>query len=126
MNLGRAFLKLNWDVFFQKVGIELGFKSPKALQYLYKGADHHKLWHLFEIIYPALALELLVPYVKFCKGVQTEQSCEGYWVWSKDITDPNYLYMQHVLSHLHALMTLRAGIFRITLFTVYLPRGQYI
>ena len=36
MNLGRAFLKMNWEILFKKVGIELGFKSPRALQYFIK------------------------------------------------------------------------------------------
>jgi len=78
MNLGRAFLKLNWEVLLKRVGIELGFRSLKALQYLHKGADHHKLWHLFEIVYVALTLELLVPYVYHCVREKTEPSCQGY------------------------------------------------
>lgn len=109
MNLGRAFLKLNWEIFFKRVGIELGFKSFKALQYLHKGADHHKLWHMFEIVYSALTLELMVPYARFCKESKEPSSYEGYWVWSQEVVDPNYLYMQQVFTHLHALMTLRAG-----------------
>ena len=109
MNLGRAFLKLNWEVLFKKVGIELGFRSLKALQYLHKGADHHKLWHMFEIVYSALPLELLVPYVNHCASEKTEPSCDGYWAWSQEVVDPNYVYMQQVFSHLHALMTLRSG-----------------
>ena len=64
MNLARAFTKLNWDVFLGKLGFVLGFKSPKAQEYLRKGADHHKLWHLLEILNVSLTLELLVPYVK--------------------------------------------------------------
>ena len=51
MNIGRAFVKLNWDVFVRSSGFTLGFQSPKASAYLHKGADHHKLWHLLEIKY---------------------------------------------------------------------------
>ena len=111
MNLGRAFLKLNWEVFFRRIGIELGFKSVNAMKYLQKGSDHHKMWHLFEIVYPAICLELLVPYVDFCKSTGDKPTCNGYWDWSRDAIDPNYIYMQQVVSYLHALMSLRSGMF---------------
>jgi len=97
MNLGRSFVKLNWEIFVKCAGYNLGFKSPKAMSYLYKGADHHKLWHLFEIIYSAITLELVYPYVKDC--------------------DDKGIYMQHVaMNYLHALMMLRAGKKMLTFF----------
>ena len=70
------------------------------MQYLYKGSGHQKLWHMFEIAYQALGLELLTPYVKCCKDWKITPS---------DISDPNYGYMQQVLTHLRALMTFRSG-----------------
>ena len=110
MNLGKAFVKLNWDIFVRTVGMSLGFNSPKAQEYLKKGSDHHKLWHLLEIMYGAITLELLVPYVKEFKQQQKTATCDGYWLWSQDVKDPNYCYLQTaVLTHLHALMMLRAG-----------------
>ena len=110
MNLARSYTKLNWEVFFRILGITLGFKSPKAQEYLHKGADHHKLWHMLEILYTALSLELIVPYVKECISSTKRASCDGYWEWCSDIEDPNYLYIQNsVFTHLHALMMLRSG-----------------
>ena len=109
MNLARAFTKLNWDIFMKHVGMELGFKSLKAQQYLQKGADHHKLWHMLEVLYSALNLELLYPYVIQCKSDGIEASVDGYWNWCHKVANPNYLYMQHAFTNLHALMSLRAG-----------------
>ena len=119
MNIARAFTKLNWDIFVGKLGYELGFKSPKAQQYLHKGADHHKLWHLLEILYTGLGLELMVPYVKECILTKTPVSCKGYWDWSTNVKSSNYIYIQHaVLTQLHGLMMLRSGSFILFLVNV--------
>ena len=86
MNVARSFIKLNWEVFTKCFGGILGFKSPRAQEYLKKGADHHKLWHFFEILYMSISLEL-------------------------SIQDPNYIYMQHsVFTYLHAMMMMRSGL----------------
>jgi len=80
------------------------------MSYLYKGADHHKLWHLFEILYTAIILELVYPYVKDCHDKGTVASRDSYWEWSDQAKNPNYIYMQHVaMNYLHVLMMLRAG-----------------
>lgn len=110
MNLCRAFVKLNWDVFTSDLGKTLGFQSPKAQEYLKKGSDHHKTWHFLEILYSSLSLELLVPYTKNCISQKETPSVTGYWEWCKDVEDPNYIYLQNsVFTQLHALMMLRAG-----------------
>ena len=49
INIAKSFMKLNWEVFNKQLGYILGFKSPKAQDYLKKGADHHKIWHFYEI-----------------------------------------------------------------------------
>ena len=112
INAGRAFTKLNWEIFASKLGFILGLKSPKVQEYLKKGSEHHKLWHFLEILYISISLELMVPYVKGCISLGTTPNSNDYWNWCKDIDDPNYLYMQHaVFTHLHGLMMLRAGKF---------------
>ena len=111
MNAARSFVKLNWDIFVKDVGKELGFKSPKALDYLRKGSDHHKTWQLLEILYQSLTLEMTIPYVKECNQNKQAASVDGYWTWSNSLEDPNYIYIQHMtLTYLHSLMTLRAGV----------------
>lgn len=62
MNIGRAFVKLNWDIFIKSSGFTLESKSLKASsQYLYEVADHHRLWHLLEITYMFITMELVLP-----------------------------------------------------------------
>ena len=110
MNIARSFNRLNWEVYQSKFGNILGFQSPKAQAYLKKGSEHHKLWHLLEIDYISLSLELMVPYVRFAKIEGFVPTTEGYWEWSTKIEDPNYLYIQETtLSYLHGLMMLRSG-----------------
>ena len=84
MNATRLFIKLNWDVFTSAFGHELGFKSIKAQEYLQKGFDHHKTWHLLEIVYLSLSLELVTPSV-ISLSAGTSPSAEVYWKWCKDI-----------------------------------------
>ena len=111
MNFARSFMKLNWKVFCSLVGYELGFRSPKAQEFLKKGFDHHKTWQFLEIIYVILSLELVTPYVKYCLAERKKAFTEGYWEWCNDIIDPNYVYIQHmVMTYLHALMMLRLGV----------------
>ena len=50
MNVIKLFIKLNWEVFTNLLGITLGFRSPKAQEYLKKGSEHHQLWHYLEIM----------------------------------------------------------------------------
>ena len=64
INIAQAFMNLNWEVFTKECGRILGFQTPKSQKYLKKGSDHHKTWHFLEILYVAVALELLVPYVE--------------------------------------------------------------
>ena len=110
MNIGISFMKLNWDVFTKTLGVILGFKSPKAQEYLKKGADHHKLWHFYETLYISLSLELIVPYVRECLSTERKPTCDGYWLWCESIADPNYIYIQHsVFTYLHAMMIMRTG-----------------
>ena len=111
MNAARSFLKLNWEVFTSTLGFELGFKSPKAQEYLRKGSDHHKTWHFLEIIYTSVALELSVPYARHCLAINIQPSADHYWEWCDKIEDPNYIYLQHMIfTYLHSLMMLRSGI----------------
>ena len=108
INIARVFMNLNWEVFTKECVKILGFQSPKAQKYLKKGSDHHKTWHFLEILYVAVALELVIPYVRESDG--SNPCVEGYWAWSKGIDDPNYIYMQQsVFVYLHAMMMLRSG-----------------
>ena len=57
-----------------------------------------------------LSLELLILYVKESLKYGRPSSTHGHWEWCANITDPNYVYVQHIIfSYLHALMMFRAS-----------------
>jgi len=65
---------------------------------------------MFEILHISLTLELMVPYVKECKSIDRQPTCNGYWEWCSEIENPHYHCMQLAgLTQLHALMMLRSG-----------------
>ena len=110
MNGCKAFFELNWEVFLKSVCTLLGFSSLKALDYAKRCSDHHKSWELLQILYIAVADELLVPYVRYCRENHKDVSEDGYWDWSASVIDHNYLYIQQmVLTFIHALMLFRTG-----------------
>ena len=111
LNATRTFLKRNWDVFISVLVYQLGFQSPKAQQYLLKGSNHHKSWQLMKVLYTAFSLELVYPYVTEIQKLDKTPTVEGYWQWSEQVKNPNYVYIQHMMfTYLHALMMLRAGV----------------
>ena len=110
MNSTKAFMELNWSVFMENIVIGLGFVSDKALKYIRKGSDHHKMWQILEISYLSLTDELLLPYVRHCISQCTTPTIEGYWKYCENILNPNYCYIQQMVFNFpHALMLFRKG-----------------
>ena len=74
-----AFEKLYWDVFKSSLRASLGFKYSKAQAfYFQKGSDHHKLWHVLEIMYLSLVMELMVLYVRDCVSKDVSPTLNDY------------------------------------------------
>ena len=89
----------------------LGYNSENAQKYIKKGCDYHKLWQILEIIYIALADELLLPYVRKSLELGEKPTSSGYWNYSESTASPNYQYAQQALfTFLYALMMLRRGV----------------
>lgn len=89
--------------------MKLGYVSSKSLDYAKRCGDHHKTWSILEIIYIAVADELLVPYVRHCKeaGIDISVRIIGY---GHTVENPNYCFMQQmVFTFLHAIMLFRTG-----------------
>lgn len=62
-----------------------------------------------EILYIALADELLFPFVQHCKSLNFTAT-DGYWDWSQNVVNPNYVYLQQmVFTFIHASMLFRIG-----------------
>ena len=112
MNACKAFVGLNWDVFMMSFAEALGFRSPKALEYIRKCSDHYKTWRLLEITYIAVADELLVPYVRHCLQRAEQPTAKGYWSWINDVVvGTNYIYLQQMIfTFLQAVMFFRCGV----------------
>ena len=103
-------MELNWSLFMENIVIGLGFVSEKALKYIRKGSDHHKLWQILEISYLSLTDELLLPYLRNCISQCTTPTIKGYWEYCENIANPNYCYIQQmVFNFLHALMLFKKG-----------------
>ena len=110
MNSAKAFMELNWSVFMENIVIGLKFVREKALRYIRKGSDHHKLWQISEISYLSLTDELLLPYVRNCISQCTTPTIKRYWVYCENIWNPNYCYIQQmVFNFQHALILFRKG-----------------
>ena len=111
MNACKSFIALCWDIFVCEAGKCLGFQSQKALMYLFKCSDHHKAMRMCEILYIALADELLTPYVRHCMSNGTDPSADGYWNWCQDIKNRNFFLVQQLaFTFLHGLMLFHSGV----------------
>ena len=87
----------NWDVFMQEIYVILGFTSENIQKYIKKGSDYHKLWQILEVVYIALADELLLPYVRKSLELGEKPTSSGDWNYSESIVNPNYQYVQQAL-----------------------------
>ena len=92
----------------EEICVILGFTSENAQKYIKKGSDYHKLWQILEMVYIALADELLLPYAQKSLELCEKPTSSGYWNYSESIVNPNYQYVQQALfTFLHALMMIR-------------------
>ena len=74
INMVECIFKLLRVVLLKFVAKLLGFRSERALSYVYckTASDHHKSWEILQIVFQALSKELLVVFVreKLSKGEQ--------------------------------------------------------
>eukprot|EP00794_Sanderia_malayensis_P003723 gene3723-4244_t len=71
-------MSLNWEIFGEEVVRSLGFTTTKALYYSKRCSDHHKTWEIMQLMYIAIADELLVPFVHNCMKLDLEISVDRY------------------------------------------------
>ena len=78
MNALKAFVDLNWDVWFAALAEEMGFKSEGAQRVAKSCADHHKSMELWQIALKGTTDELLLSYVweKLRSGEQQFMSAD--------------------------------------------------
>eukprot|EP00794_Sanderia_malayensis_P018435 gene18435-20284_t len=112
MNACKSIMNFNWEIFGEEVVRSLGFTTTKALDYAKRCSDHHKTWEIMQLMYIAIADELLVPFVRNCMKLDLEISVDRYWAWYQESAiNPNYTYMMQVtFTYLHNLMLFREGV----------------
>lgn len=107
---GKSMFRLLWDVALVDLAKLLGFKSLKAQAACQNASDHHKSWQILQIFLFGTADELLLSYVRHCARHACHPSVQGYYGWSMDVQDPNYLFMKEVVfTYLFALHLYRAA-----------------
>eukprot|EP00794_Sanderia_malayensis_P000930 gene930-237_t len=81
-------MSFNWEIFGEEVIRFLGFTATKALDYAKRCSDHHKI---MQLMYIAIADELLVPFVRNGMKLDLEISVNRYWAGYQESTiNPNY------------------------------------
>ncbi|XP_066299860.1 uncharacterized protein [Branchiostoma lanceolatum] len=105
MNALKAFVDLNWDVWFAALAEEMDFKSEGAQRVAKSCADHHKSMQLLQIAIKGLTDELLVPYVreKLRTGEQQSLSADDFlYCWCPMVRNTNVTFLQEQV-HLYGL-----------------------
>ncbi|XP_066300796.1 uncharacterized protein [Branchiostoma lanceolatum] len=64
MNALKAYVDLNWNVWFSSLAEEMGFKSEGAQRVAKNCADHHKAMQMLEIGIKGCTDEMVLPYVR--------------------------------------------------------------
>lgn len=73
MNLMKAFIDMNWDVFFKDLVLRMGWRSELAQKAARNCYDNHKTWQLILIHYFCTLMDLIIPYVRSC--ISNKDSC---------------------------------------------------
>ncbi|XP_035690584.1 uncharacterized protein LOC118425675 [Branchiostoma floridae] len=105
MNALKAFVDLNWDVWFAALAEEMGFKSEGAQRVAKSCADHHKSMELLQIAIKGTTDELLLPYVreKLKSGEQQSMSADDFlFRWCPKLESKNFMFLQQQIN-LYAL-----------------------
>ena len=73
---------------------KLGFRTPRAQEVVCSGVDHHGSRQILSAAFMALSLELLVLYVRYCRGKSEVPTDSGYFSWvASEVKDSVYLFL---------------------------------
>ena len=76
LNMARLLLEFLWDPVCKDVAKRLGFKTPRALDVVKRGVDHHRSRQILGIVFEALWHELVVLFVRASIAEETVPSSE--------------------------------------------------
>ncbi|MEW8547705.1 MAG: hypothetical protein AB2693_29710 [Candidatus Thiodiazotropha sp.] len=115
MNLMKAFVELNWDVFMAMLAKRMGWTSESALKAAKLCYDNHKTWQLILVFHFGSLLELLTPYLRqLVDQVSEEPTPNGFLKFTKSMEgNPTYMYLfQMVSRYSQAIVNMRMGVRR--------------
>ena len=97
LNMARCVLKFAWAPFFSHIAKMLGFRTQRAQEVIKNGVDHHRSMQIIRLVMHALAMELVVPYIRMHQnnGTLLECNAKNYIAWVNQVTDPTYIFLWH-------------------------------
>ncbi|XP_019646796.1 PREDICTED: uncharacterized protein LOC109487258 [Branchiostoma belcheri] len=101
MNALKAYVDLNWDVWFAELAQEMGFQSEGAQRVAKNCADHHKSMQMLQIAIKGCTDEMLLPYVrhKLGRGEKNTITADDFlYNWLPHIRNPNYIFLQQQIN----------------------------
>jgi hypothetical protein len=113
MNMLRSFVKMMWEPFWGEVVEIFNFKSENAKRAARNVTNHHKGMAMASIIRDAMAMELVIPYVrKELEGGRPEISVAGYMNYvMKVVKSETYAFIADaVFEFLDAIFAYRSGV----------------
>ncbi len=92
INMARVLLEYLWYPVAANVAKALGFRTPRALEVVKKGTDHHRSKQIISVLLHSLASELLLPYVR-----QSENpTADDYFRWLHSVENSGYIFYFHM------------------------------
>ncbi|CAC5402027.1 unnamed protein product [Mytilus coruscus] len=112
MNLKKAFIDMNWDVFFKELVLRMGWRSEVAQKAARNCYDNQKTWQLILVHHFGSLMELIIPYVRSC--ISNKDSClnaDGFFEYAKTCEhDPNYTFLFEMTTrYSQAIVNFRMG-----------------
>lgn len=93
LNSCKAIVKRYWDIYFRSVCIQLGYTSPKALNYAFSCGDLHKSTQILACFMEAGAQELAKIYFNETQNYSTE----GFVTFLKNNVNKNIILLREAV-----------------------------
>ena len=96
LNMAKVLLDYLWAPLLGDVAKKLGFRTPRALDVVRRGVDHHRSRQLLATALEAITKELLVCYVRDSHYCDVEVSAESYYQWLSTVKNANYIFWYYM------------------------------
>ncbi len=106
INFVKLLFKLLWPVGLESLATMVGYNSPKALQYAFQAANHHKSWELLQLYFQCFVQRQISDYEKTTVAPSATDFC--HWISVQPNPTYRYIYTM-VFRYLIALFMFRQG-----------------